>query len=64
SMSIIEKLEKVVAENEEVEVDMWPCLGNLPADIISQKTFGSCYEEGKRNFQLQTEQARLTFNIL
>ncbi|XP_059301486.1 cytochrome P450 CYP72A219-like [Lycium ferocissimum] len=62
--SIIEKLEKVVTENEEVEVDMWPYLGNLSADVISRTTFGSCYEEGKRIFQLQTEQSRLTFSVL
>lgn len=58
---MLRKLESWVKENGGVEIDMWPHLGNLSADVISRTAFGSSYEEGKRIFQLQTEQASLAF---
>nr|GME21417.1 cytochrome P450 CYP72A219-like [Ipomoea batatas] len=59
--NMVRKLENLVKEKGTVEMDLWPHLGSLSADVISKTAFGSSYEEGKRIFQLQTEQAKLAF---
>ncbi|PIA45521.1 hypothetical protein AQUCO_01600004v1 [Aquilegia coerulea] len=54
---LVEKWEKLVSL-EPCEVDVWPYLQNLTADVISRTAFGSSYEEGRRIFELQMEQAK------
>ncbi|KAG8386502.1 hypothetical protein BUALT_Bualt03G0155200 [Buddleja alternifolia] len=55
---LVEKWQKMMSDKGSQEVDVWPYLTNLTADIISRTAFGSNYEQGKMIFQLQREQAK------
>ncbi|KAK1582082.1 hypothetical protein Q3G72_011686 [Acer saccharum] len=46
------------------ELDVWPYLVSLTSDVISRTAFGSNFEQGKRIFQLQTELAALTIQVM
>ncbi|KAH7860269.1 hypothetical protein Vadar_011427 [Vaccinium darrowii] len=61
---LIEKWEMMVSEKSSCELDVQPYLENLTSDVISRTAFGSSYEEGRRIFQLQKEQAALTRLVL
>jgi cytochrome P450 len=61
---LISKWERMLASDGSCEMDVWPFLQNLASDVISRAAFGSSYEEGKRIFQLQTEQAKLTMSLM
>ncbi|PSR92933.1 Cytochrome P450 CYP72A219 like [Actinidia chinensis var. chinensis] len=56
--------EKMVSASGSYELDVWPYLETLSGDVISRTAFGSNYQEGRRIFQLQKEQAQLTIQAL
>ncbi|KAA8533425.1 hypothetical protein F0562_031141 [Nyssa sinensis] len=54
---MMSKWEKTVTTEGSCELDVWPYLETMSSDVISRTAFGSSYEEGRRIFQLQKEQA-------
>ncbi|KAJ4976084.1 hypothetical protein NE237_001190 [Protea cynaroides] len=59
SNEMVSKWEKLITLEGSCELDVWPELQNFTGDVISKAAFGSSYEEGKRVFRLQDEQAEL-----
>ena len=55
---MLAKWEKLVQTEESSEIDVFPYLQTLTSDAISRTAFGSNYEEGRKIFELQTEQIR------
>nr|GLL22825.1 cytochrome P450 CYP72A219-like [Ipomoea trifida] len=60
---MLSKWEKLVGA-EGSELDVGPYLRTLTADGISRASFGSNYDEGKKIFELQEEQAVLTIQVV
>ncbi|KAA8524996.1 hypothetical protein F0562_011366 [Nyssa sinensis] len=56
---IMSKWEKLVPTEGSCELDVWPYLQTLSSDVISRTAFGSSYEEGRKIFELQKQQAEL-----
>jgi hypothetical protein len=55
---LVDRWEKHISSSvEPTELDVWPEFQNLSGDVISRAAFGVGYEEGRRIFLLQAEQA-------
>ncbi|KAL6842592.1 hypothetical protein ACP4OV_027436 [Aristida adscensionis] len=54
---LVSRWTQSLGSNASCELDVWPELQALTGDVISRTAFGSNYLEGRRIFQLQTEQA-------
>ncbi|XP_009339365.2 cytochrome P450 CYP72A219 [Pyrus x bretschneideri] len=61
---MIDTWENLVANEGLYELDVWPWLQSLAADVLSRAAFGSSYEEGKKIFQLLKEHARIGATLL
>ncbi|XP_062215899.1 cytochrome P450 CYP72A616-like [Phragmites australis] len=58
SSELIGRWEDSLGSDGVQEIDVWPEFQNLTGDVISRAAFGSCFSEGRRIFQLQSEQAQ------
>ncbi|KAK4718483.1 hypothetical protein R3W88_016821 [Solanum pinnatisectum] len=55
---MLSKWEDVVPVEGSHEIDVWPHQQQLTSDVISRTAFASSYEEGRKSFELQNEQAQ------
>ncbi|KAG4957841.1 hypothetical protein JHK84_043742 [Glycine max] len=60
---LISKWEEMLSSDGSSEIDVWPFVKNLTADVISRTAFGSSYLEGRRIFQLLKEKIELTLKM-
>ncbi|KAM1001349.1 hypothetical protein ACFX15_007556 [Malus domestica] len=60
---MIEEWESLVSKESSYELDVWPYLQNMTADVISRTSFGSSYKEGREIFQLLKLQIELTVKM-
>ncbi|KAH0738900.1 hypothetical protein KY290_037605 [Solanum tuberosum] len=54
---MLSKWEEAVPKETSVELDVWPHFQLMTGEVISRIAFGSSYEEGRKVFELQKEQA-------
>jgi len=61
---MIKKWEEMTSKTSWSEIDVWSHLHQLSADVISRAAFGSSYEEGRRIFDLITEQLAIAIPVI
>lgn len=62
--NMIEHWKQLAADQDTVEVDVWPELQRLTADVISRAAFSSNFEEGKKIFELLKQLTLLTLEAM
>ncbi|KAH9723599.1 cytochrome P450 72A15 [Citrus sinensis] len=55
----LKEMGDVVFKDESCELDVWPHIQTLTADVISRTAFGSNFEEGRKIFEVLSEQINL-----
>ncbi|XP_074379905.1 cytochrome P450 72A397-like [Apium graveolens] len=60
----IKWMEMIGEGRNSCELDVWPFFQTLTSDVISRTAFGSSYQEGKKVFELQVEQADYAFKAV
>ncbi|XP_051152248.1 cytochrome P450 CYP72A219-like [Andrographis paniculata] len=61
---MLSKWDEIIPNEGASELDVWPYLQTLTSDVISRTAFGSNYEEGRKIFELQREQAELVLKAI
>lgn len=61
---LVTQWSKLVSEKGSCELDVQPYIDDFASDVISRNAFGSSYEQGRRIYRLQKEQAVLTREVL
>ncbi|CAH1425749.1 unnamed protein product [Lactuca virosa] len=61
---LVTEWSKLVSEKGSCELDVQPYIDDFASDVISRNAFGSSYEQGRRIYRLQKEQAVLTREVL
>ncbi|KAJ8567966.1 hypothetical protein K7X08_020688 [Anisodus acutangulus] len=60
---MVSQWEEAISVKGDGELDIWPYLQRLTSDVISRTAFGSNYEEGRKIFELQKEQAEHVIKV-
>ena len=58
----LEKWEGLVTKTGSTEIDVWPSLLSITADGISRAAFGSSFQDGRKIFDLITEQKEIVMS--
>ncbi|TVU35846.1 hypothetical protein EJB05_17753, partial [Eragrostis curvula] len=61
---LVSRWEQSLGSDGSCELDVWPELQGLTGDVISHTAFGSSYQEGRKVFELQGEQAERFIHAL
>lgn len=61
---VLSEWERSLSPEGCVELDVWPSITKITSDAVARTLFSSNYEEGRRIFELQEEQAEYAIEAL